>query len=538
MNTRVGPWHLIALLPALLAPLDWSQAQDNRSASPQGVRYDGGDEILLQGFHWNSSRSGTWYSSLEKAAKQIGADGFTAVWMPPPWRDESHWGDPNGVSGGGEGYFWRDFDKNSRYGNDEQLKLAVKALHQAGVKVIYDVVPNHSAGTSPDLKTDLRKNNGQFWRNDCPACDDGEGFMQGDADLNTANPVVYGLFRQEFENLRDHYGADGLRFDFVKGYAAERVDSWMQGIPGLDFCVGELWKAPNEYPPTDWRHDKDWQDALKDWSSRANCSVFDFALKNRMQSGDIRQWRHGLNGNPEPRWREVAVTFVDNHDTGYSPGANNGQHHWALPEEQRNLAYAYILSSPGTPTVYWPDMYVWSRGDLIRQLIGLRREAGIKADSPIEFLDNYSGLVARTTGTQGTVLMALDADLQSAPAQFTQALTHDNGRIRLWRSAEVQPSVPVLFSCYEGHTQPGESVYAVGTGAELGEWNPAHAVRLDDTSEYPLWKGMIRVPAQPELQWKCIVRRESDAQSPPLKWQPGANNTAMPTAGAATSGRF
>ena len=59
------------------------------------------------------------------------------------------------------------------------------------------------------------------------------------------------------------------------------------------------------------------------------------------------------NGNPDPRWREVAVTFVDNHDTGYSPGQNGGQHHWALQDGLIRQAYAYILTSPGTPVVWW-----------------------------------------------------------------------------------------------------------------------------------------------------------------------------------------
>ena len=98
--------------------------------------------------------------------------------------------------------------------------------------------------------------------------------------------------------------------------------------------------------------------------------MFDFALKERMQNGSIADWKNGLNGNPDPRWREVAVTFVDNHDTGYSPGQNGGQHHWPLQDGLIRQAYAYILTSPGTPVVYWSHMYDWGYRDFIRQLIG------------------------------------------------------------------------------------------------------------------------------------------------------------------------
>lgn len=506
------------------------------------VRNGGGDEVLLQGFHWNSSRvvGETWYETLASKAPKIAEDGFTAIWMPPPWRDASKWADAkSGTSGGGEGYFWQDFIKNSQYGSDDQLKTAVSALNKANVTLIYDVVPNHMNGNFPGQEIQLPKGQ-NFWRDDCQpvsSCDDGDGFISGDADLNTGNKRIFEMFRDEFANLRDHYSAQGLRFDFVKGYAAERVNSWMQGFGDQRFCVGELWKAPNEYASDDWRNKASWQDALKDWSDRSHCTVFDFALKERMQNASIADWRYGLNGNPNPRWREAAVTFVDNHDTGYSPGANGGQHHWALPEERRNQAYAYILSSPGTPTVYWPDMYDWPRGELIRKLINIRRDAGIKADSAISFLGNFSGLVAKITGTKGTLLIALDSDLGTVSSAFTPVLEADNGKIRLWRSEQPQPSVGITFVCNQGITQPGESVYVVGSSVELGEWKPSHAVRLMDTSGYPRWQGAVSVPDQQTLEWKCIVRRENDPNSEP-RWQPGNNNVVTVGSGGNTVGSF
>ncbi|MET0778534.1 MAG: carbohydrate-binding module family 20 domain-containing protein [Pseudomonas mandelii] len=42
-------------------------------------------------------------------------------------------------------------------------------------------------------------------------------------------------------------------------------------------------------------------------------------------------------------WK-IAVTLVDNPDTGFSPGRHGGQHHWALPEERRNQAKIRIWS--------------------------------------------------------------------------------------------------------------------------------------------------------------------------------------------------
>ncbi|MCF4998617.1 DUF1921 domain-containing protein [Pseudomonas syringae] len=495
------------------------------------VRNGSGEEILLQGFHWNASRNTEkWYSVLSRAAPTIGKDGFTMIWMPPPWADDSEWRSAT-AQGGGEGYFWHSFDKNSRYGSDEQLKQASAALTQAGVKVVFDVVPNHMSDQRVDSMFPQGRNE---WRRDCSQCDEGEPFMDGSADLNTGNAQVFETFKNEYINLRDQYGAQGLRFDFVKGYAAETVDRWMNAFGNEQFCVGEFWQAPGEFPSGDWRRNASWQDALKDWSDRSHCTVFDFALKERFQNGSIADWRHGLNGNPDPAWRRSAVTFVDNHDTGYSPGANAGQHHWPLVEARRNQAYAYILASPGTPTVYWPDMYDWQRGDLIRKLIALRKTAGIRADSAIRFHTQYSGLVASVAGTRTTLVIALDSDLQRLPqGQPTPTLEWDNGAIRIWATAAEPATVKVRFNCDNARPQPGESIFAVGSSLELGVWDPRHAIALTANGER--WSTVVEMPDSQLIQWKCIARGQSpDA----VRWQADPDVSFSSGPSVETNGRL
>ncbi|WP_313482909.1 glucan 1,4-alpha-maltotetraohydrolase [Stutzerimonas kunmingensis] len=546
-----------AVLAAILLPLPLQSMADQAGKSPNAVRYHGGDEIILQGFHWNVVREAPndWYNILRQQASTIAADGFSAIWMPVPWRDFSSWSDGS-KSGGGEGYFWHDFNKNGRYGSDAQLRQAAGALGGAGVKVLYDVVPNHMNRRYPDKEINLPAGQG-FWRNDCADpgnypndCDDGDRFIGGDADLNTGHPQVYGMFRDEFANLRSGYGAGGFRFDFVRGYAPERVDSWMTDSADNSFCVGELWKGPSEYPSWDWRNTASWQQIIKDWSDRAKCPVFDFALKERMQNGSVADWKNGLNGNPDPRWREVAVTFVDNHDTGYSPGQNGGQHHWALQDGLIRQAYAYILTSPGTPVVYWSHMYDWGYGDFIRQLIQVRRAAGVRADSAISFHSGYSGLVATVSGSQQTLVVALNSDLASpgqvASGSFSEAVNASNGQVRVWRSGTGDGGgddggegglVSVNFRCDNGVTQPGDSVYVVGNVSQLGNWSPASAVRLTDTSAYPTWKGSISLPAGQDVEWKCLIRNEANATLV-RQWQGGANNSVTPSEGATTVGRL
>lgn len=128
--------------------------------------------------------------------------------LPPPWRDVSKWSDPKaGTSGGGEGYYWSDFDKNGAYGSESQLRAADAALKTAHVNVIFDVVPNHMnrADTGSALRAVL--SDSTAWRDGCAQCDTGEPFMAGDSDLNIGSGKVAALFKGEFENLRDNYGA-------------------------------------------------------------------------------------------------------------------------------------------------------------------------------------------------------------------------------------------------------------------------------------------------------------------------------------------
>ena len=176
-------------------------------------------------------------------------------------------------------------------------------LGGAGVKVLYDVVPNHEprlpeqgnqpAGWPGLLAQRLRRPGN--YPNDC---DDGDRFVGGDADLNTGHPQVYGMFRDEFANLRSQYGAGGFRFDFVRGFAPERVNSWMTDSADNSFCVGELWKGPSEYPSWDWRNTASWQQIIKDWSDRAKCPVFDFALASACRTARSPTGRTALTATP------------------------------------------------------------------------------------------------------------------------------------------------------------------------------------------------------------------------------------------------
>jgi alpha-amylase len=126
-------------------------------------------------------------------------------------------------------------------------------------------------------------------------------------------------------------------------------------------------------------------------------------------------------------WKNRAVTFLENHDTGYrtkedgtpEPGhqfdsfANN----WQVEQ-----AYAQILTHPGVPSVYWKHYFDWG-SDLqnkIRALINARKVAGINAGSQVDLQENakYSGVyAARITGRSGELYVRIGgSDQQWQPS--------------------------------------------------------------------------------------------------------------------------
>ena len=89
--------------------------------------------------------------------------------------------------------------------------------------------------------------------------------------------------------------------------------------------------------------------------------------------------------------------------------------------------------------------------------------------------------------------------------------------------SDTPSTVDVLFTCYEGQTVFGQSVYVVGNHPSLGEWDPSRAVKLDPIA-YPTWNGTIELPENYNVEWKCLKRSEENANQR-LEWQNGNNNS-------------
>ncbi len=104
-----------------------------------------------------------------------------------------------------------------------------------------------------------------------------------------------------------------------------------------------------------------------------------------------------------------------------------------------------------------------------------------------------------------------------------------------------QTPVSMNFSCSNGTTVSGQSVYVVGSVPQLGMWSPASAVKLS-ASSYPTWTGTISyLPPNTSVTWKCIKRVEANYPNSADQWEADPNNsftTPGSGSGGSASGGF
>jgi dextransucrase len=106
------------------------------------------EHVIFQAFALYQPNDKATYRALADNASQLAEWGITDIWSPPPYRAASD-------SKYGEGYAIADrydlggYGKGpTKYGTDEELKAAIDAIHNEGMRIQVDVVPNQIIGLS------------------------------------------------------------------------------------------------------------------------------------------------------------------------------------------------------------------------------------------------------------------------------------------------------------------------------------------------------------------------------------------------------
>ena len=406
-------WNNIVEAPARQAQVDTKKLGDDYKVEEGTLpRIATGREVMLQGFNWESHKF-DWYSLVGERAGEIAETGFTQIWLPPCTDSLAP-----------EGYLPRNLRSlTSKYGDEAGLRGLIGTLREKNVLPVLDAVLNHRCATHQGA--------GGKWNTwkDCGGMDWGEwaitnrnpdfagqgGDPTGDEfhgapNIDHRNQRVQESICEWINWLTHDVGFGGIRFDFSKGYGGEFAGMYTRACMP-EFAVGEYWDTLNYGQGLEYDQDAHRQ-RIVDWidSTGGICTAFDFTTKGILQEACARNefWRLVDKKGRAPGviglWPGRAVTFIDNHDTGST------QSHWPFASNKVGMGYAYILTHPGTPSVFWDHYFDWG-DDLknqIKALLRARDDGGIHARSKLEIVAATDQVYAALVGENLAVKLGND----------------------------------------------------------------------------------------------------------------------------------
>jgi alpha-amylase len=346
-----------------------------------------GSGVMMQAFYWDVPAGGTWWNTVNGKLQNWSNAGIDAIWLPPVSKAQ------NGpFSMGYDPFDYYDFGEydqmgsvETRFGSRTELESLISTAHNNGISVIADIVINHNSGgasesnvfTGSDTYTDYNPASGIFYRtqydfhpNDYHNND--SGAFGGFPDLCHHKSYVQDHLWNNPNSVAKYYknvlGFDGWRFDYVKGFEPWVVNSWTNAVGG--FSVGEYWDAN--------------VNTLEWWVNNSGSSAFDFACYYRMRDAFQNNDLNNLSG--DMLWKRnanKAVTFVANHDTDEI--FNN-----------KLLAYAYILTHEGYPTLFYKDYEEWLDKNKLNNLIWIHNN--LAGGSTINLYTDVDEYIAKRNG--------------------------------------------------------------------------------------------------------------------------------------------
>ncbi|GAA4272158.1 starch-binding protein [Aquimarina gracilis] len=399
------PFISILVTLLMLLPFTGTRAQD--------------EDVLFQAFDWNVQNQPagqTWYNVVSQNRNAINDAGIDLIWMPPPSN-----------SAAPQGYLPRElYNFDSAYGTETQLRNLINQYHALDIKVISDIVINHRVGsndavtfTNPAWPTyyitadDEGRNfvnfpvdfsiNNDFFPGTALKSDGSNGGFAAARDLDHENPEVRQEIIRWMNFLKNDLGFDGWRYDFVHGYNPIYNKEYNDATNPY-FAVGELLESSRVQTNN-----------FVNWT-QGSSSAFDFntkvSLQNALRDNNLSYLRD-FSGNPSGMIGinpTKSVTFLDNHDTGEAQQCCGSGYVFPGGETNLRKGYAYILTHPGNPMVFWTHFFNTGSGvqNAIKDLIAIRKSVRVFAGSTINIVEARNDLYAAyIDGRSGTIAMKL-----------------------------------------------------------------------------------------------------------------------------------
>lgn len=406
---------LYAPLPSSLAQFEMNQ---NRASTVLQLKTNGfmnnhlttssvdTNKVILQPYYWLYPDTGTYYNMITDFMSDFNDVGFDALWLPPPTKTLA--GDI--ATGGYEPYDYYDLGEydqggriRTRWGTRAELENLISIANTLGIDVIADVIANHRVGGDPEFNPNvgyttptnfmnidsglLKMNYTHFWPNEYGI---GDTLQYGDfPDISHANPEVQNEFYKWGRWLRDEIGFDAFRFDTANGIDPAFVKNWMLNVSDT-WGISEYWMR---YP------DRDEMLTYLD-NTQNTVSTFDhplmIELRDMSNFGGSYDMRLLENAGIAALRKDQSITFAVNHDT-YRDAFNI--------EKNRHMAYAYILTHEGYPSVFWMDYLDLNLHNHLRSLVQIHNQY---ANGPLTILYTDDDLYVAQRGGEPGLLVALN----------------------------------------------------------------------------------------------------------------------------------
>ena len=305
--------------------------------------------------------------------------GATAIWSTPLLLD-----DENGASY--HGYSCSDYYRiDPRFGSNELYKTYVEECHKHGLKVIMDVVPNHSSTTHWWYKDQpfedwthkwdsYTQSNWTFSTNmdfnaskaDLYQMESG-WFDRSMADMNLDNEYLLNYFKQWAVWWVEYADLDGFRVDTYPYNEKQPMSEWCQAVmaeyPNFNI-VGEVWTS--SIPQLAY-----WQGGNynKDGFNSHLKSIMDFPLHDAMRAamgegGGDGGWGQGMTCIYETLSHDFVyhdlsnmMIMADNHDTERIGDVCDGD------VRKLKIVHTLLCTMRGMPQMLYGDELLFRSSD-------------------------------------------------------------------------------------------------------------------------------------------------------------------------------
>jgi len=401
-------------------------------------------DVMFQCFYWDSYAdrgygNTKWLFLLGEAGPtsnqliEIG-QWFDLVWLPPFTK-----------ATGGTGYLPICYSNLSgQWGSKDNLNKVIQVLHYYGAKVVADIVANHVAGNSgwcsfakmnfgeygvfeptPAWICNTDEMNSNPEAGDCMgkatgAADDGygpEANYDSGRDWDHKNADVRSMFRAYLTWLRKEVKIDGFRYDYCKGFHSSHINEYNSASKAY-FSVMEYWDGDVNVLRSRIE-DAGW-----------NTLTFDFATKYQAFNNGIAADNYAAlkgAGMLGAGLAKYAVTFLDSHDSFQRDnnefcGLGNSMKYPGKIQQ----CYAYLLSMPGVPCVFYPHWVKFK--EQLKPMINARYKTGVHSESPVSDESGNGYYKATITGNNGEIRLLLgpNSGYNTTPSGYTKAIVGEN----------------------------------------------------------------------------------------------------------------